>query len=104
MFRELKVPVLGVVENMSFLLMPDGSKMDLFGSGGGKALAEKMETPFLGNIPIDAAVRLGGDNGKPVTLVDPENGSARALVEVTEKIAAQVSIMAVTREQKEGTL
>ena len=103
MFRELKVPVLGVVENMSFLLMPDGSKMDLFGSGGGKALADKMETPFLGSIPIDAAVRLGGDNGKPVTLEDPENGSARALIEVTEKIAAQVSIMAVTREQKEGT-
>jgi len=102
MFRELKVPVLGVVENMSYLLMPDGSKMDLFGTGGGKTLADRMETPFLGSIPVDAAVRIGGDSGKPITLADPENGSAKALIEITEKIAAQVSILAVSREQKEG--
>lgn len=101
MFKELKVPVLGVVENMSYLAMPDGSKMDLFGTGGGQALAQKMDVPFLGNIPIDPDVRIGGDNGNPVTLAKPESEVAKALVNVTEKIAAQVSIMAYTQSQKE---
>lgn len=102
MFKELKVPVLGVVENMSYLAMPDGSKMDLFGTGGGQKLAEKMDVPFLGTIPIDPEVRIGGDGGNPVTLAKPESDVAKALVSVTEKIAAQVSIMAFTQAQKEG--
>ncbi len=102
MFKELKVPVLGVIENMSYLAMPDGSKMDLFGTGGGQALAEKMDVPFLGCIPIDPEVRIGGDSGKPVSLTKPESEVAKALVSVTEKIAAQVSMMAFAQAQKEG--
>ncbi len=102
MFKELKVPVLGVIENMSYLVMPDGSKMDLFGTGGGTTLAEKMDVPFLGCIPIDPEVRIGGDNGKPVTLTMPESEVAKALVSVTEKIAAQVSMLAFAQAQKEG--
>lgn len=102
MFKELKVIVLGVVENMSYLAMPDGSKMDLFGTGGGQTLAKKMDVPFLGCIPIDPQVRIGGDSGKPVTLAKPESDVAKALVSVTEKIAAQVSISAYTQAQKEG--
>jgi ATP-binding protein involved in chromosome partitioning len=102
MFKEMKVPVLGVVENMSYLVMPDGSKMDLFGTGGGQKLAEKMDVPFLGCIPIDPEVRIGGDNGKPVTLAKPESEVAKAMVSVTEKIAAQVSMMAFAQAQKEG--
>ncbi|MBA4386079.1 MAG: chromosome partitioning protein [Anaerolinea sp.] len=101
MFRELKVPVLGVVENMSYLVMPDGSKMDLFGTGGGQQLAEKMDVPFLGCIPIDPEVRIGGDSGKPVTLEKSDSEVAKALVSVTEKIAAQVSMMAFAQAQKE---
>lgn len=102
MFKELKVPVLGVVENMSYLAMPDGSKMDLFGTGGGQTLAEKMDVPFLGSIPIDPQVRIGGDSGNPVTLAKPESEVAKALVSVTEKIAAQVSITAYAQAQKEA--
>lgn len=101
MFKELKVPVLGVVENMSYLVMPDGSKMDLFGTGGGLKLAEKMDVPFLGCIPIDPEVRIGGDGGNPVTLAKPDSDVAKALVSVTEKIAAQVSMMAFAQSQKE---
>ncbi len=99
MFREMKVPVLGVVENMSYLAMPDGSRMDLFGSGGGESLAKKMNTPFLGGIPIDPLVRIGGDNGKPIVIAQPETAAARALVEITEKIAAQVSILALSDKE-----
>ncbi len=102
MFRELKVPVIGVVENMSYLAMPDGSRMDIFGSGGGKHLAEKMSAEFLGSIPIDQEVRLGGDNGLPVTIGRPENESAKALVQLTERIAAQLSILAISRQGQEG--
>jgi ATP-binding protein involved in chromosome partitioning len=57
MFRQLKVPVIGVVENMSYLALPDGSHMDIFGSGGGRLLAEKMNTKYLGSIPIDQEIR-----------------------------------------------
>jgi ATP-binding protein involved in chromosome partitioning len=102
MFKELKVPVLGVIENMSYLAMPDGSKLDLFGIGGGNTLAEKMDVPFLGGIPIDPEVRIGGDTGKPITLTMPESEVAKALVSVTEKIAAQVSILTFAQAQKEA--
>jgi hypothetical protein len=67
MFKTLEVPILGVVENMSYLEMPDGSRMDLFGSGGGEKLAQATETTFLGGVPIDQNVRIGGDTGKPIS-------------------------------------
>ena len=103
MFNEMKVPVLGVVENMSYLPMPDGSKMDLFGKGGGQRLAEKMSVPFMGEIPIDPEVRIGGDSGKPVVIVKPDTAVAKALTEISEKIAAQVSILAYSRSTTAGS-
>lgn len=102
MFRQLKVPVIGVVENMSYLALPDGSHMDIFGSGGGRLLAEKMNTKYLGSIPIDQEIRLGGDNGLPVTIGRPENESAKNLVELAERIAAELSMLAISREGQEG--
>jgi ATP-binding protein involved in chromosome partitioning len=92
MFRQLNVPVLGVVENMSYLEMPDGSQMDLFGSGGGQLLSDMAGTPFLGEIPIDPAVRIGGDCGVPVVVSHPDSKSAIALRSVAEKIAAALSV------------
>jgi ATP-binding protein involved in chromosome partitioning len=68
MFRTLNVPILGVVENMSYLKLPDGSIMDVFGQGGGESLAKHYEVPFLGGIPMDPIVRVGGDNGNPVVI------------------------------------
>jgi len=56
MFEKLGVPVLGIIENMSFLELPDGSRMTLFGEGGGKALAERSGVPFLGSIPFDQQI------------------------------------------------
>ena len=94
MFNQLKVPVLGVIENMSYLEMPDGTRMDIFGQGGGEALAKSYQVPFLGAIPIDPEVRIGGDFGKPVVFSRPETRAAKALVEVSEKLAAQISIAA----------
>jgi ATP-binding protein involved in chromosome partitioning len=94
MFNQMKVPVLGVIENMSYLEMPDGTHMDIFGQGGGETLAKSFKVPFLGSIPIDPDVRIGGDIGKPIVYSHPESKAAKALVEVTEKLAAQISIAA----------
>lgn len=95
MFKTLEVPILGVVENMSYLEMPDGSKMDLFGSGGGEKLAQATATDFLGMIPIDQNVRIGGDMGKPIVDSHPDSPVAKALTEIAMKIAQKVSVAAL---------
>jgi ATP-binding protein involved in chromosome partitioning len=95
MFKTLEVPILGIVENMSYLEMPDGSKMDLFGSGGGERLAQATETTFLGQVPIDQNVRIGGDTGKPIVDSYPESPVAKALTDIAMKIAQKVSVAAL---------
>jgi ATP-binding protein involved in chromosome partitioning len=96
MFQELDIPLLGVVENMSYLKTSDGEEIDIFGSGGGEKLAEMTNVPYIGSIPIDPQVRKGGDQGVPVVVSHPEAAVSRALDSVAERIAAQVSIKALT--------
>jgi ATP-binding protein involved in chromosome partitioning len=95
MFKTLEVPILGIIENMSYLDLPDGTRMDIFGSGGGKYLAQITETTFLGGIPIDQNVRIGGDTGKPIVVSHPDSPVAVALREIAENIAAKVSVAAL---------
>lgn len=95
MFRQLEVPVLGVIENMSYLELPDGTKMDIFGSGGGKVLADQAGVPFIGAIPIDPEVRISGDSGVPVVIARPDSVVAKAFVRVSEEIAAKISVAAL---------
>lgn len=97
MFQELKIPIFGVIENMSYLETPAGEKMDIFGSGGGEKLAKMTGVPFIGSIPIDPQVRIGGDSGLPVTLSHPDSVVSQALMEITEKIAAQISMAAINK-------
>lgn len=96
MFRTLEVPILGVIENMSYLDLPDGTRMDIFGTGGGEQLAESTQTTFLGKIPIDPTVREGGDTGKPIVVAKPDSAAAKMLTEIAGKVAAQVSIAALS--------
>lgn len=96
MFKQLEVPILGVVENMSYLDLPDGTRMDIFGSGGGEALASETKTPFLGKVPMDQNVRIGGDTGKPVVSSHPDSAVAKAFTEIAQTIAARVSVAAMT--------
>ena len=98
MFRELNVPLLGIVENMSFLELPDGTKMDVFGSGGGEKLAQSTGVPFIGAIPMDPSVREGGDSGKPVVITHPDSPVAKALKAVAEDLAAKVSVAAMRQD------
>ena len=97
MFRQLDVPIFGVVENMSYLELPDGSRMDIFGSGGGERLAQEAGVPFIGAIPIDPTVRAGGDSGEPVTAAHPESAVAKALTRVAMDVAAKISVAAMTQ-------
>jgi ATP-binding protein involved in chromosome partitioning len=97
MFRELNVPILGVVENMSYLELPDGNRMDVFGSGGGQRLAAESGVPFIGAIPMDPAVRQGGDEGIPVVIKAPESPVSRALTEISKDIAAKISVAAMQK-------
>ena len=100
MFKTLEVPILGIVENMSYLDLPDGTRMDIFGSGGGEQLAQATQTNFLGKVPIDQNVRIGGDSGKPILISYPDSPVANSLREIAQKVAAQVSIAALSSKNE----
>jgi len=96
MFRQLNIPVLGVMENMSYFVCGHcQERTEIFGHGGGAAMAKDMGIPFLGEVPIDTRVRSGGDTGKPIVAEAPDSPAARAFVEVAGKVAAQLSIQAM---------
>ena len=96
MFEQLNVPILGIVENMSYFEVPtNGERYYIFGNGGGEALAERYNVPFLGGVPIGVSVREGGDLGIPVVLGDPDSVQAKAFKQIAQNVAAQVSIAAV---------
>ncbi len=78
MFRKLNVPIIGIVENMSYLDVPGAEPMDIFGRGGGRRMAEKFEVPFLGEIPLDPRIRKGGDSGVPIVESDPDTAAGKA--------------------------
>lgn len=84
--------VIGVVENMSAMTLPDGTVVDLFGSGGGEAVARELSTdaapvPLLGHVPLSPALRRGGDDGIPVVIADPDDAAARAITDVARSLA-----------------
>jgi ATP-binding protein involved in chromosome partitioning len=87
MFERVNVPVIGIVENMSYLLCAHcGKPTPLFGSGGGRALADELQVPLLGEIPLESAVREGGDSGTPIVLAHPDSPAARALSSIGSQI------------------
>lgn len=94
-FRQLKVPVLGIVENMSYFVCGHcNERTEIFRHGGGRKTSEELEVSFLGEIPLDPQVVLGGDEGVPILARDPDSPVAKAYVEFAGKVAAQVSIAA----------
>jgi ATP-binding protein involved in chromosome partitioning len=93
MYQKLAIPTLGLIENMSYFVCPGcGRESDLFGRGGGGALASEVGIPFLGAVPLHEPIRVGGDVGMPIVIGDPESAPARAFMAVAERAAAQVSI------------
>jgi len=98
MFQQMNVPVLGIVENMSYFIPPDmpEKQYDIFGSGGGSKTAAELGVPLLGCIPLEISTRIGGDNGVPTVVADPDSASAKAFKVIAQTIAAKVSIAALT--------
>ncbi|HEX6284056.1 MAG TPA: Mrp/NBP35 family ATP-binding protein [Pyrinomonadaceae bacterium] len=99
MFETVAIPVLGIVENMSYFIAPDtGLRYNIFGEGGGQALAQRYHVPFLGAVPLGIEVREGGDKGVPVVVSHPDSPQAQAFKKVSEEVARQVSIEAMKPE------
>jgi ATP-binding protein involved in chromosome partitioning len=93
MYQKLNIPVLGLIENMSYFVCPTCShESDIFGRGGGERTAGAMDVPFLGRIPIYEPIRKGGDEGQPLVIAEPGSPAARAFFGAAEQLAAQVSI------------
>ncbi|CAI8348262.1 MAG: Iron-sulfur cluster carrier protein [Opitutia bacterium UBA7350] len=78
MFEKVNVPLMGVVENMSYLESSDGSRQEIFGSGGGEATAQQLGIPLLTQVPLDPELRIGGDQGIPITIGSPDSNAAKA--------------------------
>lgn len=97
MFQQMQVPVLGIVENMSYFIPPDlpDRRYDLFGSGGGEKTAKELNLPLLGSVPLEMAVREGGDRGEPIVVRAPESASAKALNAIAQQVAARISVAAL---------
>jgi ATP-binding protein involved in chromosome partitioning len=98
MFQQMNVPVLGMIENMSYFIPPDmpDKQYDIFGSGGGSKTAAELGVPLLGCVPLEISTRIGGDNGVPIVVADPESASAKALKAIALTIAGKVSVAALT--------
>ena len=92
MFRTLEVPILGVIENM---------RGDVFGAGGGEDMASIAKVPFLGAVPMESGVRIGGDTGEPVVTSNPNSEAAKALQAIAEQVAAKISIAAHNKSMPE---
>ena len=103
MFRKVNVPVLGIIENMSYYICRHcGEREEIFGHGGGHRTADMLGVPFLGEVPLDPKVVVGGDSGEPIVILDPTSTAAQAFREIARSIVAQMeSGMAGHRHEQE---
>jgi ATP-binding protein involved in chromosome partitioning len=98
MFRKLNVPILGIVENMSYFVAPDtGAKYAIFGEGGGARVADEFGVPMLGQIPLEMETRRGGDAGVPIVVGQPASTQARAFREVAAAVSARVEAVSALK-------
>ncbi len=94
MFEKLEVPILGIIENMGPYVDPvSGQKIAFFGEGGGERMAQRLQVPFLGSVPLDPNVREGGDAGKPIVADKPDSAAGVALKSIAQQVAARVSVL-----------
>jgi len=86
MFRKVNVPILGIVENMSFFTTPTGERVEIFGHGGGQEEAARQGVPFLGEVPLFTEIREGGDRGTPITVSAPNHAAGRVFLSIARKV------------------
>ena len=98
MFQRVNVPVLGIVENMSYFLCPEcGTRSDIFGHGGARHEAERLGVPFLGEVPLNMTIRETSDSGLPVVATDPDSPQAVIYRDIAAKVRDQLTGAAVDR-------
>ena len=90
MFQKVNVPILGIIENMSYFTTPSGERVEIFGHGGGRAEAQRQDVPFLGEVPLFTELREAGDIGVPVIISAPEGPPAQAFIGIAEKLSRQL--------------
>ncbi len=90
MFNKVNVPILGLVENMSYFTAPNGERVEIFGHGGGQTEAGRQNVPFLGEVPIFTEIREGGDQGVPVVVSSPDSPAAKAFVKIADSLRKQL--------------
>jgi ATP-binding protein involved in chromosome partitioning len=86
MFKKVNVPILGIVENMSYFTTPNGERVEIFGHGGGKEEAARQNVPFLGEVPLFTEIREGGDCGMPIVVSTPNHMAAKAFIQIAETL------------------
>jgi ATP-binding protein involved in chromosome partitioning len=91
MFEKVQVPVIGVVENMSGFVTPNGERIELFGSGGGQRLAAELRVPLLGQVPLQPGIADSADVGKPVLIASPDSPASKVLRAIAERVAGLVA-------------
>ncbi len=97
MFQEVKVPVLGIIENMSYFICPHcNEKSEIFSQGGGEKTSERYNVPFLGKIPLDMEIREGGDEGVPVVEKSPDSAHSKAFMDIACAVASRISVLDLT--------
>lgn len=90
MFEKVNVPILGIVENMSYFMTPNGERVEIFGHGGGHKEATRLKVPFLGEIPIFTEIREGGDRGVPVVVSSPDQPAGQAFLEIARSLLTRL--------------
>jgi ATP-binding protein involved in chromosome partitioning len=90
MFEEVRVPVLGIIENMSYFVGDDGKRYEIFRSGGGKKLADEVGVPFLGELPLDPQVSQCGDAGEPIVRKHPDHAVSKAYVQLAQRVVNEM--------------
>ncbi len=101
MFQKLNVEIIGVIENMSYLICPNcGSRLEVFGSGNVYKTCIELDIPYLGEIPLAPEVRESGDLGRPVIIREPESPASKAFIEIAEKVAGRVSVLARRKSEQ----
>ncbi|MDO8670316.1 MAG: Mrp/NBP35 family ATP-binding protein [Dehalococcoidia bacterium] len=94
LFEKMGIPILGVVENMSYFVCPHcQARTEIFSHGGGEETSGALNVPFLGEVPLDPRIRIGGDEGLPVTIAEPESPQAAAFNKIAQAVAARISVI-----------
>ncbi len=95
MFQKVNVPILGIVENMSYFTTPDGERVEIFGHGGGQAEAARQDVPFLGEVPLFTEIREAGDRGVPVWCPPPNKPAGQAFIQIAEALQQEAGLTLV---------